>query len=49
MFKDTFASYIEPLDEVAAIISELDILVSFATVSTNPSVKQYVRPKYAFF
>eukprot|EP01061_Rhynchopus_euleeides_P009102 TRINITY_DN18259_c0_g1_i2.p1 TRINITY_DN18259_c0_g1~~TRINITY_DN18259_c0_g1_i2.p1 ORF type:complete len:609 (+),score=282.07 TRINITY_DN18259_c0_g1_i2:45-1871(+) len=46
MFKETFGSYLEPLDSVTSIISELDILVSFAAVSTRPDVKQYIRPTY---
>eukprot|EP01059_Diplonema_ambulator_P030475 TRINITY_DN5230_c0_g1_i1.p1 TRINITY_DN5230_c0_g1~~TRINITY_DN5230_c0_g1_i1.p1 ORF type:complete len:913 (+),score=330.40 TRINITY_DN5230_c0_g1_i1:1500-4238(+) len=44
MFKDTVATYLEPLDGISAIIAEVDIFVAFATVSTRPGVKQFVRP-----
>ncbi|KAJ9457129.1 DNA mismatch repair protein msh-2 [Diplonema papillatum] len=45
MFKDTVASYLEPLDQIAALFSELDIFVSFAVASTMPAMQQFVRPR----
>eukprot|EP01060_Flectonema_neradi_P036331 TRINITY_DN6958_c0_g2_i1.p1 TRINITY_DN6958_c0_g2~~TRINITY_DN6958_c0_g2_i1.p1 ORF type:complete len:909 (+),score=132.10 TRINITY_DN6958_c0_g2_i1:61-2787(+) len=44
-FKETLASYIEPLDEVAELIAELDVFVSFSIVSTRPAVQAYVKPR----
>ena len=48
MFKETIASYIEPLDEAKEIMSELDVFISFASVSSDPKhSKAFVRPTYA--
>eukprot|EP01063_Lacrimia_lanifica_P024182 TRINITY_DN32146_c0_g1_i1.p1 TRINITY_DN32146_c0_g1~~TRINITY_DN32146_c0_g1_i1.p1 ORF type:complete len:931 (+),score=388.33 TRINITY_DN32146_c0_g1_i1:49-2841(+) len=46
-FKETIASYLEPLDEVCALICELDIFVAFATAATDVKTtsSQFVRPK----
>eukprot|EP00754_Rhynchopus_humris_P041596 Rhum_TRINITY_DN25150_c0_g1::Rhum_TRINITY_DN25150_c0_g1_i1::g.181298::m.181298/K08735/MSH2; DNA mismatch repair protein MSH2 len=45
MFKETIASYIEPLDEAKEIMSELDVFISFASVSSDPKhSKAFVRP-----